>query len=90
MKGWKKGIFVAFVACMMLLSAGACAERHAEDDRAADQLVLDLVLEAVFEVGQVLGQLTRDVQKAVVHAADFNHAACTLVHGLAFSKPRHR
>ena len=27
MKGWKKGIFVAFVACMMLLTAAACAEQ---------------------------------------------------------------
>ena len=72
------------------VSAGAYAERHAKDDRAADQLVLNLILETILKVGQVLGQLTRDVQKAVVHAADFNYAACALVHGLALSKPRHR
>ena len=72
------------------VSARACAKRYAKDDRTADQLVFNLVLETIFEVGQVLGQLARDIQKAVVHAADFNHATCALVHGLALPKPRHR
>lgn len=52
MKGWKKGLVVAFAACLMLLAAGACGEA-ATSDLPASLCITEVMTdnETVFSMG---------------------------------------
>jgi len=68
----------------------ASAKRNGQVHGTADELVLNLSLEVVFEVSEVLRNLARNFKKTAVHAADFDDARDSLQCGFAFSEPGHR
>ena len=68
----------------------AFAEGDAHVHRAAGKLFLDLGLEIVFQVREVLGNLTRNLEESAVHAAHFDNAADSVQCGFALAESGHR
>ena len=67
----------------------ACAKRNRKVHGTADELVLDLCLEVVFEVGKVLWNLARNFEETAVHAAHFDNARDSLQCGFALAESGH-